>query len=235
VDKPEPVAVDQSAINTIAAANLADGLRALSSNDFTRAQLRARENLAVARQLMRAGSPPFMALGAVTGDAADVLEYIGRARNDRNLVAEASAIRGSGVFRATSPSAGALFADPTYLPVTRLVADTLLDPVTRVQLAQLAAAGFCENPREVLFGPSPARQVLARRAAIGVSDLRGADRLVGPWDRWLTESIVTGETPRTAPPGASHLPAPPSRSVTFATGLFRLHGLRSRLAYCSPG
>jgi len=235
VARPEPVAVNQGAINALAAANLGDGLRALAANDFTRAQLRARENLAVVRQLMRAGSPPFMALGAVTGDAADVLDYIGRARNDRNLVAEAAAIRGSGVFRATSASAGALFADPTYLPVTRLVADTLLDPVTRVQLAQLAAAGFCENPREVLFGPSPAREVLARRAAEGVRDLAGADRLVGPWDRWLTESIVTGETPQTAIPGSSHLPAPPSRSVSFATGLFRLHGLRSRLAYCSPG
>jgi hypothetical protein len=232
---PEPVAVDQGAINTLAAANLADGLRAIAANDFARAQLRARENLAVARQLMRAGSPPFMALGAVTGEAADVLEYIGRARNDRNLVAEAASIRGSGVFRTTSTSAGALFADPTYLPVTRLVADTLLDPVTRVQLAQLAAAGFCENPREVLFGPSPSRVGLARQAAQGVRDLPGADRLVGPWERWLDESIATGRTPPTATPGSSRLPAAPSRAVAFATGLFRLHGLRSRLAYCSPG
>jgi hypothetical protein len=235
VDAPEPVAVDQSAIHTIAAANLRDGLQALRSNDYALAELRARENLAVARQLMRAGSAPFMVVGAVTGDAAEILDFVARARKDRVLIAETAAIRSAGVFRPTSSSAGALFADPTYLPVTRLVADTLLEPATRVQLAQLAAAGFCENPREVLFGPSASRSFLVRQAATSLSDLSGADRLVGPWERWLTQAIVTGRTPITAPPGASVSPAGPSRPVRFATGLFRLHGLRSRLAYCAPG
>jgi hypothetical protein len=115
-----------------------------------------------------------------------------------------------------------------------LVADTLLEPATRVQLAQLAAAGFCENPREVLFGPSMSRSILAERASSGLQDLAGADRLVGPWKRWLSRSIVTGRTAMTAMPGANQLPPAPSRAVNFATGLFRLHGLRSRLAYCSP-
>ena len=183
---------------------------------------------------MRAGSAPFMVVGAVTADAADVLEHVGRARNDQNLIAEAATIRSAGVFRPTSTSAGALFADPSYLPIARLVADTLLEPATRTQLAQLAAAGFCENPREVLFGPSASRTILVQRAADGLQDLAGAERLVGPWNRWLTQSIVTGRTSVTAMPGASELPAEPSRAVNFATGLFRLHGLRSRLAYCAP-
>jgi hypothetical protein len=231
---PEGVAVDQRAIQSIAAENLRDARRAISTNDLAQAELRARENLAVVRQLMRAGSAPFMALGTVTADAADVLDQVGRKRNDHALVAEAAVIRGAGVLRPTSAAAGALFADPTYLPIARLVADTLLEPATRVQLAQLAAAGFCENPREVLFGPSPSRTVLARQAAEGLHDLGGAERLVRPWDDWLEQSIATGATPMTAVPGTSRADARPSRAVRFATGLFRLHGLRSRLAFCSP-
>jgi hypothetical protein len=233
-EDPEPVAVDTQAVHAIATANLGDWLKAGTPAQLKLAEQRARENLAVSRQLMRAGSAPFMVVGAVTADAAEVIEHIGRARNDRNLIAEAAAIRGAGVFRPTSAAAGALFADPSYLPIARLVADTLLEPATRVQLAQLAAAGFCENPREVLFGPSTSRTVLAQQAASGLKDLVGADRLVGPWNRWLTQSIVTGRTSMTALPGASRLPVEPSRAVNFATGLFRLHGLRSRLAYCSP-
>jgi hypothetical protein len=234
LEAPEPVAVDQAAVHTIAAANLRDGIRALASGETELAEQRARENLAVARQLMRAGSAPFMVVGAMTADAADVLAYVGRARSDRNLVAEAAVIRSAGIFRPTSTSAGALFADPSFLDIARFVADTLLEPVTRVQLAQLAAAAFCENPREVLFGPSASRPALAREAARGLEDLAGAERLVGPWEKWLAHSIATGRTPVTALPGTGQVSSPPSRAVNFATGLFRLHGLRSRLAYCSP-
>jgi hypothetical protein len=234
VQYPEPVAVDTQALHAIANANLGDAFRARTSSQLQEAEQRARENLAIARQLLRSGSAPFMVIGAVTTDAADVLEQVGRVRHSPNLVAEAAAIRGAGVYRLTSASAGALFSDPSYLPIARLVADTLLEPATRVQLAQLAAAGFCENPREVLFGPSISRTMLAEQASVGLQDLAGANRLVGPWKRWLTQSIVTGRTPITAMPGASKLPAPPNRAVNFATGLFRLHGLRSRLAYCSP-
>ena len=231
---PEPVAVDTQAVHAIATANLGDGLEAAEPRQLQLAEQRARENLAVARQLMRAGSASFMVVGAVTADAAEVLDHVGRARGDRNLQAEAATIRSAGVFRPTSASAGALFADPSYLPITRLVADTLLEPATRVQLAQLAAAGFCENPREVLFGPAMSRATLARQATHGIRDLPGADRLLEPWERWLTQSIVTGRTAMTAMPGENKLPDPPSRAVNFATALFRLHGLRSRLAYCSP-
>jgi hypothetical protein len=234
IENPEPVAVDTQAVHAIATANLGHGQKATTADQLMVAEQRARENLAVARQLMRASSAPFMVVGAVTADAADVLEHVGRARNDRNLIAEATAIRTAGVFRPTSTSAGALFADPSYMPIARLVADTLLEPATRVQLAQFAAAGFCENPREVLFGPSPARTLLVQQAAAGLQDLAGAERLIGPWNRWLTQSIVTGRTSLTAMPGASEVPTEPSRAVNFATGLFRLHGLRSRLAYCSP-
>ena len=234
IESPEPVAVDTQAVHAIATANLGQGLSTTDLAHLDVAEQRARENLAVARQLMRASSAPFMVVGAITADAADVLERIGRARNDRDLIAEATAIRRAGVFRPTSTSAGALFADPSYMDIARLVADTLLEPATRVQLAQLAAAGFCENPREVLFGPSASRPLLVQQAAAGLQDLAGAERLVGPWTRWLTQSIVTGRTSLTAMPGASALPSEPSRAVNFATGLFRLHGLRSRLAYCSP-
>ncbi|MEO5567830.1 MAG: serine/threonine-protein kinase [Gemmatimonadaceae bacterium] len=230
---PEPVAVDQSALQTVGVANLRDGILALGEKKYPMAELRARENLAVARQLTRAGAAPFMYVGAITTDAADVLEFIGNAREDRTLVSEAAAIRAAGVYRPTATSAAALFADPTYLPITRLVADTLLEPVTRVQLAQLAAAGFCENPREVLFGPAVSRAILARRAADGLRDLKGAERLVEPWGRWLDQSIGSGVTPMAPVPGAAAIPAEPTAPVRFATGLFRLRGLRSRLAYCA--
>ena len=232
-DMPEPVAVSQDAIQIVAEANLGDAMNAVEPNQLELAEVRARENLSVARQLMRAGVAPFMVVGALTSGAADVLAHVGRTSNNLNLVAEATAIRRAGVFRPTSTSAGALFADPTYLPVTRLVADTLLEPATRVQLAQLAAAGFCENPREVLFGPSPSRAALTRQAASAVRDLPGADRVVSPWEKWLAASIVAGRTPMTAFPGASRTSPETGGAVNFATGLFRLHGLRSRLAYCS--
>ena len=227
VDAPEPVAVDQRALQSLAAANLRDAAPAT-------AELRARENLAVARQLTRAGAAPFMLVGGITSGAADVLEQVGQSRSDRNLIAEVAAIRAAGVYRPPSSAAGALFADPSYLPVTRLVADTLLEPATRVQLAQLAAAGFCENPREVLFGPAASRAILARQAASKLADLQGAERLVGPWERWLSRSIGTGFTPVAATPGATRAAPEPTGAVKFATGLFRLHGLRSRLAYCLP-
>jgi hypothetical protein len=231
---PEAIVVDQGALQTIAAANLRDGIQALAGRQYSVAELRARENLAVARQLTRAATTPFMYVGAITTDAADVLEYIGHATGNRPLVAEAAVLRAAGIYRPTTTSAAALFADPSYLPITRLVADTLLEPATRVQLAQLAAAGFCENPREVLFGPAVNRLILARQAAAGLSDLAGADRLVGPWERWLDRSIATGMTSMAAVPGAIGTPLPPSGPVKFATGLFRLGGLRSRLAYCAP-
>ena len=234
VKSPEPVAVDTAAVHAIATANLGGAPNTNDPAALQAAERHARENLAVARQLMRAASAPFLMVGAVTADAADLLDAVGRARNDAALQAEATAIRSAGVFRPASSSAGALFADPSYLPITKVVADTLLEPSTRVQLAQFAAAGFCENPREVLFGPSASRTVLAQQAASGVADLPGADRLVAPWEHWLTESISTGRTPMTAMPGTSKLPPVPSSAVNFATGLFRLYGLRSRLAYCSP-
>lgn len=232
---PEAVTVDAGALRTMGAENLREGLRAMTRRDFGVAERRARENLAVARQLTRAAVAPFMYIAVITADAADVLEHIGHARGDRALVAEAAALRAAGVYRPTTTSAGALFADPSYLPITRLVADTLLEPATRVQLAQLAAAGFCENPREVLFGPSLSRATLARSAAAGLTDLPGASRLVRPWETWLAQSIATGTTPMAAVPGAPGGGAVPTRPVRFATGLFRLHGLRSRLAYCAPG
>jgi hypothetical protein len=233
VASPEPIAIDPGTLHTLAAANLHEALHGTGPVDLTLIESRARENLAVARQLTRAGAAPFMIIGAITSDAAEVLDYVGRTRGAPDIVAEAAALRSAGVFRPTSAAAGALFADPSYLPITRLVADTLLEPATRVQLAQLAAAGFCKNPREVLFGPTVSRIVLARQAAAGVQDLPGAERLVSPWDRWLSQSIGSGLTPLTAAPGVAQAPPPPGGAVKFATGLFRLHGLRSRLAYCS--
>lgn len=233
VASPEPIDIDPETLHTLAAANLHEELHRAGPVDLAVIEARARENLAVARQLSRAGAAPFLIIGAITSDAAEVLDYVGRTRGEPEVVAEAAALRSAGVFRPTSAAAGALFADPSYLPITRLVADTLLEPATRVQLAQLAAAGFCKNPREVLFGPAVSRAVLAKQAAEGVRDLPGAERLVGPWDRWLSQSIGSGLTPLTAAPGAAQAPPPPGGAVRFATGLFRLHGLRSRLAYCS--
>ena len=163
-----------------------------------------------------------------------MLEWIGRAKNNPGLAAEAADLR-SALTRQTTVhySAPALFADPDYLPVTQIIADTLLAPALRVRLAEHTAVGFCSNPHEVMFGVDPARLTLVRRARESLADLDGASKLLVPWEHWLSDAIQTGVTR----PVINHLPKGGmlTRPAAAATTLFRLAGLRSRLTYCGIG
>jgi hypothetical protein len=127
-----------------------------------------------------------------------------------------------------------LFADPGSTDALQLIGDRRLEPAVRIRLAQMTAAGFCENPREVLFGIAPSRADLLGRATEKLSDLDGMLVSMDPWRTWLTTAISTGVTP---PMGSTAFAgdAKGKSAVTFATTLFRLRGLRSRLAYCSLG
>jgi len=225
---------DDDGVLTIAAANLFEGIDALSKRDFANGELRARENLAVARQLDRGGTANFAASDGVVGDAAAVLDWIGHARNDAALIAEAAELR-SAMTRQTIVhySAPALFADPDYLPVTGIIADTMIAPAVRVRLAEYTAVGFCSNPHEVMFGVDPSRLLLLRRARQSLADLDGASRLLAPWEAWLSDAIETGiarPVVNRNPNGGTLTPA-----AVAATTLFRLAGLRSRLTYCGRG
>lgn len=221
-------------LNTMATANLFDGIDALAKRDFATGELRARENLAVARQLDRGGTINFAAPDVLIEEAAEVLEWIGRAKPDPTLVAEATDLR-LAMTRTTSVhyAAPALFADPDYLPVTEIIADTMLAPAVRVRLAEHTAIGFCYNPHEVMFGVDPARLTLVHQARQSLSDLDGASRVLDPWERWLSDAIQTG----VARPVVNHIPTGGTltRAADVATTLFRLTGLRSRLTYCGLG
>jgi Protein kinase domain len=221
-------------LQTLATANLFEGIDALSRRDFATGELRARENLAVVRQLDRGGTTSFAAPEALIDDAASVLEWIGRKKPDAGLFAEAADLR-SAMTRPTAvhSAAPALFADPDYLPVTQIIADTMLAPAVRVRLAEHTAVGFCSNPHEVMFGVDPARLALVRRARESLADLAGASKLLIPWERWLGDAIRTG----VARPVVNHLPngGALTRPAAAATTLFRLTGLRSRLTYCGLG
>ena len=154
--------------------------------------------------------------------------------DQRSDVAEAaelrSAMTGPIVVHSAAP---ALFADPDYLPVTQIIADTMLAPAVRVRLAEHTAVGFCSNPHEVMFGVDPARLALVRRARESLADLDGASKLLVPWERWLADAIQTG----VARPVVNHIPngGALTRPAAVATTLFRLTGLRSRLTYCGLG
>jgi hypothetical protein len=126
-----------------------------------------------------------------------------------------------------------LFADPDYLPVTQIIADTMLAPALRVRLAEHTAVGFCSNPHEVMFGVDPARLLLLRAARESLADLGGASKLLVPWERWLTEAVHTG----IARPAVNRIPNGGTLTgpAAAATALLRLTGLRSRLTYCGLG
>ncbi|HEY6220845.1 MAG TPA: serine/threonine-protein kinase, partial [Gemmatimonadaceae bacterium] len=131
----------------IATVNLFEGIDAMAKKDLATGELRARENLAVVRQLSRGGTMKFAVPASVVLDAASVLEWIGQSRNQPALIAEAADLRAA-VERQPSVhfSAAALFADPAYLPIVAIIADTSLAPAVRVRLAEHTATGFCSNP-----------------------------------------------------------------------------------------
>jgi hypothetical protein len=221
-------------VQVLATANLFEGIDALAKGDLATGELRARENIAVARQLDRGGTINFAAPEGVVSDAAALLQWIGRRKKDVGLVSEADELRAA-MSRSTTVhnSAPALFADPDYLPVTRIIADTALAPAVRVRLAEHTAVGFCSNPHEVMFGVDPARLRLVYEARQSLADLAGAGKLIVPWEHWLADAIRTGVTRpvtnRIYEGGQLTSPA------AAATKLFRLSGLRSRLTYCGIG
>jgi hypothetical protein len=131
-----------------------------------------------------------------------------------------------------APSLAALFSDPTYVDIVRVVADPRLDAESRIRLAQLTAVGFCENPRELLFGASADRAALVERAKDAVADLPGAVPRVEEWQRWLRQTRSTGVTPVMTMPGATAASAALPLPVSLSTRLLLLEGLRSRLAFC---
>jgi hypothetical protein len=234
LEGPDGLGTLTDGLDVIAATNLFDGIDALSKHDFKTGILRARENLAVARQLDRGGTTNFAAPEGLVGDAAAVLDWIGHAKPDAGLVAEAAELR-SAMTRTTTVhnSAPALFADPNYLPVTQIIADTMLSPAVRVRLAEHTAVGFCSSPHEVMFGIDPARLTLVRTARQSLSDLDGAEKLLVPWERWIDDAIRTG----VVRPVVNHLSdgGRITRPAAAATALFGLTGLRSRLTYCGLG
>jgi hypothetical protein len=215
----------------IATANLFEGIAALAKKDYATGELRARENLAVIRQLVRGGTMSFGAPEQVTRDAAAALDWIGRAEGRGDLVMEAVELRDAAPRQPTvHPAAGALFADPAFFPIAQTIADTNLAPAVRVRLAEYTATGFCSNPHEVMFGVDPARLALLGVARANLADLPGSQKLLTPWERWLSDAVRTGITR----PVVSRTPTtgPIARPIAVATSLFRLTGLRSRLAYC---
>ena len=75
-----------------------------------------------------------------------------------------------------------LMADPVRPAGFSALADRSLLPATRVRLLEGVVGGICQNPQEVLFGPSQSRRALLDSAAIAIQDLPRASDLMA-WQR----------------------------------------------------
>ncbi|MGI9077410.1 MAG: serine/threonine-protein kinase [Gemmatimonadaceae bacterium] len=216
----------------LASRNRAAAALAQALGDKERALARARENIAVARQLMR--SPVLIDL--VTGTliamrGASMLGEIGRITDDRELKDEAQLLNETlRRFRSESylslSSFLALMADPEEPIGIRHLADTSLPTPVRSGLVTAIVTGYCVNAREVLFGIDPRRRAALERAGEVMRDIPRAGEIIQLHRRWLEQLI---EDPSDAL--ASYDATTPGGLKPF--GWIGLDDLKARLGFCS--
>jgi hypothetical protein len=176
--------------------NALSGLLALGRGDTVTALLRARENVAVARQLTRQLDDQDAATAALLVlQASQVIHSISEAKGSPVHAAEADhlervadELRRPVRLRYGAKALG-LFADPANSSGVQLFGDSTLAPSSRVVLILPAIFGHCLNAREVLFGIDPRRQALLDSASVRLRDIPRADEIVSTGRRWLARWV----------------------------------------------
>jgi hypothetical protein len=226
------------AIRAVAYANGATGLAALARGDTATALLRARENAAVARQLLRQLGEADAATAAVLlMQASDVLRAAAETRAQPTLAAEAERLsRAAEEVREPirlryRDRLLALFADPADRAGIPFVADSMLAPVTRASVEAAVIGGHCLNAREMLFGLDERRIALLDDVGIALRDLSRAAELVETDRRWLRRWVENQKA--TAADNVSSIDPGARPSVVLRSlGWLGLGAVRDRMLFC---
>jgi hypothetical protein len=178
--------------------NISAGILALRQRDSATALLRAREILAVARQMMR--SPLLLDhLGGLTASiyGQKLVELTGRVMKDPALIAESERLRVL-TLRARADfnpwwtgGAQLLMADPVNPVLLRFLADTALLPAARAAAAAGVVSGFCLSAREILFGVDTRRRETLDRVGIALRNTPRMDDVILAEHRELDEWIAS--------------------------------------------
>ncbi|MFN2399473.1 MAG: serine/threonine-protein kinase [Gemmatimonadaceae bacterium] len=195
-----PLAIPARALSIgaqeLAARNRAAAVLALGRGDRSTAILRARENMAASRQLMR--SPVLIDLATAVTIAnrnAQLIAQIGRVTGDAALIEEGDRLRETlrrfrGETYLSFSAFLALMADPEKPVGLRYVSDTTLAVAVRLGMVNAILTGYCMNVREVLFGIDERRGDAIARANTLVADIPRGKDLIELNRRWLDKLIA---------------------------------------------
>jgi hypothetical protein len=170
--------------------NALAGLVALSHGDVATATLRARENIAAGRHIMRGMTFSENLVGLViVGIGRSQLSVIARTSGDHAMAEEATRLRTTGIrwrgerFKTAAPLA--MVADPESREALRYTKQ-LESPALFGQLIMASSYGFCFNSRELLFGSDAARRAQIHDIAVA-SGIPRAGELEELGKRWLSD------------------------------------------------
>jgi hypothetical protein len=225
-------------IRRVGNANALAGLVALARGDTATALLRARENVAVARQLTRQLDDQDAAAAALLVlQASQVIRSIGEANGSPVLAAEsdhlervADELRRPVRLRYGTKALG-LFADPANSSGIQLFGDSTLAPSSRVVLILPAIFGHCLNAREMLFGIDPRRLALLDSASVRLRDIPRADEIVSTGRRWLARWVQDQRGVAAENVNSILRIQNPSRLI-MSLGWIGLGGVRDRMLVC---
>jgi hypothetical protein len=223
--------------------NLAAGLLALRKHDSATALLRARENIAVGRQVMRSPLPMDHMIGlswAMGGEK--LMQLTGRVMHDPSLVAEGERldVRRRQMEMDLRPwvigGAQLLMADPVEPVLLHFLADTTLLPAARAVAASAAVTGYCLNTREILLGVDPRRRDVLDRVGAALGNTPRMDDIVHAarreLDGWIASPAAVNA--RYVDTLYARLQITPGAQTVLVAplGWIRLHGLSARIGFC---
>jgi hypothetical protein len=239
VESPFAIPVFRLAtIRRVGYANAAAGLVALGRGDTATALLRARENVAVARQLTRQlDEMDASAAALLVLQGSQIMRAVAEANGQPVLAAEAEHLERAADelrrpirLRYTAKALG-LFADPSSPAGARLFGDSTIAPSTRVALLFPAIFGHCLNAREMLFGVAAERMALLDSASVRLRDVPRAGEVVATGRQWLARWLsdqrgVAAENVQTI------VRAQGSSRLIKSLGWIGLGGVRDRMLVC---
>jgi hypothetical protein len=231
-------ALSAAAIRSVGYANGATGLVALRRGDTATALLRARENVSVARHLLRQLVESGEGSAAVLiVQASDLIHAVAAFAHQPLLAGEADRLaRAADEIRRPMRQhyrarALALFADPADPAAVRFMKSTALSPTARASLQASAILGHCLNAREVLFGIDPRRAALLDSVNDALSDIPRAADLVDADRRWVRWWLA--DQRRAAAQNLATVAEPTRPSLLIRSlGWIGLGAVRDRMLFC---
>ena len=213
-----------ASLRDLAYKNAIAGLIALSHGDVATATLRARENIAAGRHVMRGTTLIDNVVGLViVGIGRSQLSLIARTAGDREIAEEATRLRATAVRwrgeRYRSAAMLAMVADPESREAIRYTKQ-LESPAVFSELMLVSSSGFCFDSRELLFGSDPARRVQLHDIATASGNPR-AGELEELGKRWLSDVNA----------GTLELSTRPSQAFA-PLGWIGMRGFRDRARVC---